>query len=53
MLNISNPNLFSFVHFRTEDEIGVDDLSTVDVPLDLAEKFTCQDDKYLAGGDTT
>lgn len=38
---------------RTEEEIGVDDLSSVDVPRDLAEKFTSQDEKYLTGGDTT
>lgn len=28
----------------------MDDLSTVNVPPDLADKFTKQDEEYLAGG---
>lgn len=48
MLNEDLVNLL----IRTEDEIGADDLSSIDVSDDLAQKFTTQDEKYLAGGDT-
>ncbi|XP_063610745.1 protein HGH1 homolog [Penaeus indicus] len=46
MLNEDVVNLL----LRTEEEIGVDDLSTINVPPDLADKFTKQDEEYLAGG---
>lgn len=48
MLNEDVVNLL----IRTEDEIGADDLSSVEVPDDLAKKFTAQDEQYLAGGST-
>lgn len=46
MLNEDIVNLL----IRTEDEIGVEDLSAVHVPPDLANKFNAQDEEYLAGG---
>ncbi|KAK3872404.1 hypothetical protein Pcinc_022504 [Petrolisthes cinctipes] len=46
MLNEDLVNLI----VRTEQEIGEDDLSNVNVPEDLASKFVAEDEKYLAGG---
>ncbi|XP_045130041.1 protein HGH1 homolog [Portunus trituberculatus] len=48
MLNEDVVNLL----IRTEDEIGADDLSSVEVSDDMAKKFTAQDEHYLAGGNT-
>lgn len=45
MLNEDLVNLI----IRTEEEIGVEDLSTVEVSSDLAKKFLESDREYLAG----
>ncbi|XP_068207016.1 protein HGH1 homolog [Palaemon carinicauda] len=45
MLNEDLVNLI----IRTEEEIGVDDLSDVDVSSELAQKFADSDREYLAG----
>lgn len=36
------------VLIRTEDEIGVNDLASVDVPSDMAEKFNKMDNDYVS-----
>ncbi|KAG7177736.1 protein HGH1 homolog [Homarus americanus] len=45
MLNEDVVNLL----LRTEEEIGTDDLSAVEVSSDMAAKFIAQDMKYLSG----